>query len=247
MPSPPEISDAGSGIGIIKVLTEMEAGHKSHTDGHIRISTEIKIYLEHKEEHSQPEWKSWTLFYAVQRNKKVKNLGTGIGKESLLSQTYGKPCYSPGELVSINGTIFYLLRNVLITNDGAGDTLMEETRIQKNRKEVTLCGYLASVYVNGVGNELEGIEGYTYRQHYVYNLRGESRNTLQNRWSKSQVLKYTEDQETPYKVDHKPALTNSPSPVRIYAYGAYPVNKYHYYKYYYIFRISPGIKDKGKD
>ena len=54
MPSVPEFLHGTSCIGIIEILLEFKSEHFSEADRHIRISAEVKIYLERIRKYADP-------------------------------------------------------------------------------------------------------------------------------------------------------------------------------------------------
>jgi len=159
MPPPPEIGNTAGDIGIIKVLKELKAQHLSETYSHIGISGKVEIQLEGIEDYSQPRAEN-RPFILRKSGEGVPHCSCGIGKEHLFRETGNKGPETGGKEADAVFSFSELIVNVLVSDYRTCYQLWEESYVCAEGCKTFLYPRVSPVYVDNVGQGLEGIKGY---------------------------------------------------------------------------------------
>ena len=156
MPAPPEVRNAVGHIGIVEVLSKVEAEHAAQADGHVRIAGEIEIDLQGIGHGSQPGRRHGDGQQRRQEKGVVGNLGHIVGQQQFFCQTENKPGHALGKIGPRLLAVEDFIGNLHIADNGTGDELREQGHIQSQPKDVFLHGAFAVVHVEQIAHELEG-------------------------------------------------------------------------------------------
>lgn len=157
MPAAPEVLYADCRQRIIEVLCKLKSEDSSHTDGHVTVTAEIKIQLQHIGYGSDPG-----RYHAEGRILHGKNRvcagGQCIGYKHFFSKSKNKPLQALRSCFSIRGTMTDLSGNRMI--------LIDRSRKQRRKKgkikDQIYCVFLYSgsvlIYICKIGNRLKRIK-----------------------------------------------------------------------------------------
>ena len=161
MPAAPEFPDGLGHIGVVKVLNEVEPKDLAKTNGHIAVTGEIEVNVQHEGNGVHP----------VKQNALLPGLPEELHKQSevvrqnyLFGKTHQEPAQPQGHLVPTVGTVFQLPGHIHIPDNGTGDQLGEQGHIGAEADGVFLHLGIAPIHIDGIAEALEGIEADTHRQ-----------------------------------------------------------------------------------
>ena len=161
MPSPPEFRDAAGAVGIAEVFRKVKAEDEAETDCHIAVAGKIVIDLQRERGRAQPGIQHRLLLRGAEAGHQ---LAKQIGKQDLLCQPQHE-APRPGRRVRKHvGTAAQLRRDIGIADDRSGDELREHGDIRCQIDQVPLCRDRPAVHVDGIAQDLEGIEADADRQ-----------------------------------------------------------------------------------
>ena len=119
MPPSPEFRDTGRCVGIVKVSAEFKAEHLAQPPRHIRITAEIKIYLEGIGNTSDPCRQDRKTSQLKSRDL-VKDLSHGIRQNHLFCQAENKEFCPLPKLTQGNRAVLELFFYINISYDRPG-------------------------------------------------------------------------------------------------------------------------------
>ena len=163
VPTPPEFGDAFGDVRIVKVLWEIETQHPAQTNRHQRITAEIKINLEGICQQAHPRQRGGNVGKAqgLYLGPKCAN---GVRQQNLAAQSHDKQPNTFFHLCQCDGAVFHLLADVGIQNDRSGNQLREQDNERTKINQVVLHLDFSSVYINGIRQNLEGVEADAQRK-----------------------------------------------------------------------------------
>ena len=189
VPPAPEFRNAAGNIGILKVLRKPEAKEPPQADGHITVAGEIKIDVQGEADGIEPG----------EEHAGVGRLPPGgadfpqkVGKQHFFAQSDEKPPGALPDACKVVGAAAELPGNVGIPDNGPRDELGEKGDVAGKVDEVLLGGCLPPVYVNGVAENLKGVEADAHRQRQLQKSNGPAGEGAQVFQEKIRVLKAEE-------------------------------------------------------
>ena len=157
MPSSPEFGRALGNEGVVEVLEDVEAEYLTKTDSHIGVAREVEVDIKGNRDRVDPVHKHGLFLCRVHDLAEVVHR---VCDEDLLRETDNEAARALAEHREVVMSFLKLEGNVVVTYDGTRDKLGEHRNVSREVYGV-LLRLLAAVYVNDVGNDLEGVEGDT--------------------------------------------------------------------------------------
>ena len=155
VPAAPELGNAAGNEGRVKVFQQVEAENVAQTDGHIAVAREVEVNLQGKGGGVHPDKQYRGLGGAAVQLHQLTQL---VGNEYLFGKADDEPAHAQTGLFHRMGTVLQLTGHVGIANDGAGDQLREHGHISTKVHDILLGLHAATVHINGVAEDLEGIK-----------------------------------------------------------------------------------------
>ena len=190
MPSSPEFGDTARNEGIIEVFEKIETKHLAKTDRHIAITREVEIDLERIRDRVKPEEQNG---FIVRCHKGGAEAREHIGDQNFLTETDDKAAHTERDLFHRMLSFIELKRDIGITHDRARDELREKRDIGRKIDGISLRLNVTSVNVDGIAEDLEGIEADTDRESDIEERNGKSRNSVKVRDEKVCVFEISEE------------------------------------------------------
>ena len=157
MPAPPEFCDGLGHIGIAEVLWVFEAKDAAHANGHVGITGEIKIDLEHVHQHAEPEAER-----GGGREAPAEQLighGPGIVRDqNLFGQADAEARHAVEAALRRALARLNLLLHIGIADDRPGDELWKERHVEQEFRKRPLHTDLSAIDVNHIAHGLERVE-----------------------------------------------------------------------------------------
>ena len=194
MPSSPEFPDRATDIWIIKVFLKVESEHPSQTNGHITVTAEIKIDLEHIGNGSQPC--SCPIDGTCRCTKKiVSHQSQGIGQENLFTETCRKSADSQGNTVQCHRSLVNFRCHIMILHNRSCDQLWEKGYVEKYFCIVFLGPGCFPVNIDHIRHCLKGKERNTDRHANLRQRQMKPCHTVDHPQDKICILKYNKDSQ----------------------------------------------------
>lgn len=163
---PPEIRDAGGGVGIAEVFREVETKHPAEADRHIGIAGKIEIDLEGERRKADPGGENRKLSGLQPRNR-LPDLPCRVREQHLFGQAHGKAADARSKVGKGLLPVLQLAGYGLHSDDRPGDELGEQGNIGAEIENAALHLHLSPVQIDDVGEGLEGIKRYADRQRHL--------------------------------------------------------------------------------
>ena len=158
VPAAPELGGRAGQVGVVEVVQKFEAQHTAQTDGHVGVAREVEVQLEGEGQNAQPCAQGGQFSHGGGQID-IPELTDGVGQKHLLCAAHHKALGARGKLVGGVVTVFQLLVQILVLQDGAGDQLGEQGDEGAEGDDVALGAGVTAVDVDGVAHGLEGVEG----------------------------------------------------------------------------------------
>ena len=155
MPSSPELGRALRNEGVVEVLEEVEAEDFSKSDSHIRVAREVEVDIKGNGNSIDPVHKHGLFLSRVHDLAEVIHR---VCDEDLLCKTDNEAACTRAEHLKAVLSLLKLKCYVVVTDDGTRDELGEHCNVS-GKVDGVLLRLLSAVYVNNVGDDLEGVEG----------------------------------------------------------------------------------------
>ena len=164
VPPPPELGDGAGQIRIVEVFGKGEAKHPPQADGHVAVGGKVKVDLQRKAQRIQPG-----IAHAGGRRGAVAGcqLAQDIGDEHLFSQPHDKAPQTGRGVLHGQLPLVQLGRYVGIADDRPGHQLGKQTDIGRQRGQIALGVYIATIDIDGIAHGLKGEKADAHRQRQV--------------------------------------------------------------------------------
>ena len=163
MPSSPEVRNTFGNVRIIEVPDKFKAQHFTKTYSHVRVTAEVKVDLHGIGQTADPGSEHRPVPGSDSRDG-IKGHTDVIGQKDLLAKAPEEPGHALSEFVEAEASLGKLCVNIRIPDDRAGDQLREHGHVGTEIYKILLYRNLSFVYVDNIGESLEGIEGNSYRK-----------------------------------------------------------------------------------
>ena len=163
MPSSPEVGNTLGNIGIIEVSHKFKAKHLSEAYCHIGVAAEVKIDLHGVSQTADPGGEHRPVTGSDSYNG-IKGHTDVICQQHFFAKAPKEPGHTLAEFVKTEISFHKLCINICIPDNRAGDQLWKHGHIGSEVDKIFLYRDLSFVYINNIGERLEGIERNTYRQ-----------------------------------------------------------------------------------
>ena len=161
MPSSPEICNALGDIGVIEVPDKFKAQHFTKAYSHIRVTAEVKVNLHGVGQTADPGSEHRPVPGSDSCDS-IKSHTYIIGQKDLLAKAPEEPGHALSELIKAQFSFHKLCIDIRIPDNRAGDQLRKHGHVGSEVYKVLLYRNFSFIYINNVGESLEGIEGNTY-------------------------------------------------------------------------------------
>ncbi len=166
VPSSPEFGHCEGSVRMVEVSRQVEAHELAKTYSHQRVAAEIEIKLEGVGENTHPCQRRGNTLVADHGNIAPEATYL-IGDEDLVAETDSKGFETFLDFADVMGPFLKLLCHCAVSYDRACDKLGEHTDVCAVVDKTSFRRRFPSVNIDDVGNVLEGVEAYSYRQDNV--------------------------------------------------------------------------------
>ena len=163
MPSSPEIRNTFGNVRIIEVPDKFKAQHFTKTYSHVRVTAEVKVDLHGVGQSADPGSEYRTVPGSDSRNG-VKSHADVIGQKDFFAKAPEEPGYALPEFIEAEASFGKLCVNIRIPDDRASDQLRKHGHVSAEIYKILLYRNLSFVYIDNIGEGLEGIERNSYRK-----------------------------------------------------------------------------------
>ena len=163
MPSSPEIRNTFGNVRIIEVPDKFKAQHFTKTYSHVRVTAEVKVDLHGVGQSADPGSEYRTVPGSNSRNG-VKSHADVIGQKDFFAKAPEEPGYALPEFIEAEASFGKLCVNIRIPDDRASDQLRKHGHVSAEIYKILLYRNLSFVYIDNIGEGLEGIERNSYRK-----------------------------------------------------------------------------------
>ena len=258
VPAAPEVGDRAGDIGIIEVFRIVEAEHPAHADRHVGIGREVEIDLQHIGRRAEPALHHRKALDGGKVLGKERGVGrrggrkqqlicqrtAGIGQQRFLRKAHREAADAGQEILARLAADVQLVRQRLIADDRAGDTLVEQRGIKQHVPVAPLGVGVAAIHVDDIGHQLEGVERNADRQR---DARDRVRHLAEDRADERGILEKADERDVDRDRGDKPdARRLDVGRIRD-AQGAVPAGERHEHQQQDILRLSPRVKDQRED
>ena len=123
MPAPPEIRDAGGGVGIAEVFREVETKHPAEADRHIGIAGKIEIDLEGERRKADPGGENRQAFRSPAPKPSARSPPAVFASSTFLARPTVKPADARSKVGKGLLPVLQLAGYGLHSDDRPGDEL----------------------------------------------------------------------------------------------------------------------------
>ena len=205
MPSPPELREGGSGVGVREVSRELQSQHPAQAHRHAGVAVEVQVELKGVGKERHPSQGGGDAFVA-NGGHVLPELAHPVGQQELEAQADAEFPQAAIHHVKPHRGIYELRRGVAVVEDGARTHMGKEQEVRPGTDQGALGKDAAAVDVHQVGCCLEGEKAQSQGKGFRLQHGGQGEEGEQCVSKEGKVFKPHKRQKIEEKPYHQPGL-----------------------------------------